>query len=158
MLRKRWFWSQNHMNSNRKPRKSEPHLFLEDSHWFRPMLGGFLFILKGFLLICNWVLVIFSGVAYKFLLVVGPSSCKRFLLICKRVLMNFSGVPHNLNRILIHHNKIKRNINRIEFPHSREFKKGPFSFSQASYYSSWGALLFFLHFYNIFMTFDREFL
>ena len=72
-----------------------------------------LFILKGFLLICNRVLVIFSGVAYKFLLMVGPSSFKRFLLICKRVLRNFSGVPHNLKRILIHHNKVKRNINRI---------------------------------------------
>ena len=58
--------------------------------------------------------MILSCVAYKFLLMVGPSSCKRFLLICKRVLMNFSGVPHNLNRILlIHHNKIKRNIDRI---------------------------------------------
>ena len=54
--------------------------------------------------------MIFSGVAYNILLMVGPSSCKRF---CKRVLMNFSGVPHKLNRILIHHNKIKRNINRI---------------------------------------------
>ena len=57
--------------------------------------------------------MIFSGVAYNILLMVGPSSCKRFLLICKRVLMNFSGVPHKLNRILMHHNKIKRNINRI---------------------------------------------
>ena len=33
----------------------------------------------------------FSGVANKFLLMVGPSSFKRFLLICTRVLMNFSG-------------------------------------------------------------------
>ena len=57
--------------------------------------------------------MIFNGVAYKFLLMVGPSSLKRILLICKRALMNFSGVPHNLNRILVHHNKIKRNINRI---------------------------------------------
>ena len=54
--------------------------------------------------------MIFSGVAYKFLLMVGPSSFNRFLLICKRVLMNFSGVPHKLNRILIHHNKNMRNI------------------------------------------------
>ena len=38
---------------------------------------------------------------------------KRFLLICNRVLMNFSGVPHGLSRILIHHNKSKGNINRI---------------------------------------------
>ena len=37
--------------------------------------------------------MIFSGVAYRFLLMVGPSSCERFLLICKAVLMNFSGVP-----------------------------------------------------------------
>ena len=57
--------------------------------------------------------MIFSGVASKFLLMVGPSSFQRFLLICKRVLVNFSGVPHKLNRILIHHNKIKTNIHRI---------------------------------------------
>ena len=51
-----------------------------DSYWFLLSLVGFLFIFKGFLLICNRVLVIVIGVAFKFLLMVGPSSFKRIPL------------------------------------------------------------------------------